>query len=188
MHKHHLFNATFHTANVHNIQRCKREADYRFKASTDSYKPSNSHPSRARNRHPSAGGHPLPHRTCTKFIVRPQTSERTFFSSENILWENVPCVEGTVALEKTKQRGIATYCLQDPNAPTLVHMSLRLTRSDGERSCKGMPHAGADCPTIEPGEKTLVKAVFHCTGATKPDIFKCCCWRCSRTGSRAGNQ
>ena len=86
MQKHHLFNATIDSANDHKIQRCKREADYRFKASTDSYKSSISHPSRARNRHPSARGHPISHRTCTKFIVHPQTSDRAFLSSENILW------------------------------------------------------------------------------------------------------
>ena len=63
-------------------------------------------------------------------------------------------------------REFARYCLQDPNAPTLVHMSLCALRvAMANAPAKAMPQAPVLIgPTIEPVMKTLVKAVFQLHG------------------------
>ena len=63
-------------------------------------------------------------------------------------------------------REFATYCLQDPHAPTLVHMSLCALRvAMANAPAKAMPQAPVLIgPTIEPVMKTLVNAVFQLHG------------------------
>eukprot|EP00943_MAST-04B_sp_MAST-4B-sp1_P003333 g3333.t1 len=67
--------------------------------------------------------------------------------------------------DKTAEE-FATYCLQDTNAPTLVHMSicaLRVAMADAP--AKELPQPPVLIgPTIEPVMKTLVNAVFQLHG------------------------
>eukprot|EP00944_MAST-04C_sp_MAST-4C-sp1_P006970 g6970.t1 len=84
-------------------------------------------------------------------------SSRKMFLALKELW----CLTN---MKDTKE--FATYCLQDPNAPTLVHMSLCALRvAMANAPAKELPQAPVLIgPTIEPVMKTLVNFVFQLHG------------------------